>query len=139
MFGDTIKKRARLKSFTLNNMAFKIWEWKEKSELTGKLTAKLSNIPPYGKKIYGFELDNGEIWYSWGTSILVGQLAPLPFLARVHIKYLGKGFEKPEDKHEKILFDVKVLSLPARTRSAEARAKEAKLPSSNMKKAKKGK
>lgn len=101
-------------------MAFKVWDWKTKTTLTGKLTAKLNKIPPWGKKVYGFELENGEVWHIWGTAVLVGELAPLPFLTKVKITYLGKGRQSPDDKYDKLLFDVVVIELPNRTKKAAA-------------------
>lgn len=101
-------------------MSFVIWDWKTNPVLKGKLRFKLNNIPPYGKKLYGFELDNGEVRYAWGTMILVGLLAPLPFLTDLKVTYLGKGFEKPGDAHEKLLFELQVLKLPSRTKKGDA-------------------
>lgn len=94
-------------------MAFKFWLWEENgTELSGKLTAKLNNIPPWGKRVYGIETKKGELWYIWGTSVLVGKLAPLPFLTEVSIRFLGKGRDSPKDKFDKKLFEVKVINMP---------------------------
>ena len=106
-------------------MAFVIWDWKkpENKVLTGKLTAKLNNMPPFGKKFYGFELDSGEIFYCWGTSILVGLLAPLPFMTKIKLTFLGKGRAAPKDKFDKLLFEMEILSLPAETRKKKPKEK----------------
>lgn len=100
-------------------MAFNIWDWKKKPEITGKLTAKLSNIPPYGKRLYGVELDSGEVWYFWGTYVLVGILAPLPFMTKIRLRCLGKGRAAPEDKYEKILFEHTILALPTEKKKSK--------------------
>jgi hypothetical protein len=92
-------------------MAFAIWDWKKNPELIGKLVSKLNNIPPYGKRMYGFELEDGQQWYSWGYYTLVGKIAPLPFLTRLKIRCLGKGRERPQDVHDKLLFDVEILEM----------------------------
>ncbi|MFI5205319.1 MAG: hypothetical protein ACHQVK_00075 [Candidatus Paceibacterales bacterium] len=106
-------------------MAFKVWDWKESGRdiLVGKLTAKLTKVPPWNKRVYGFELDNGEVWHIWGTTVLVGLLATLGFMTKVRIKYLGKGIENENDKFPKLLFDMDILELPTRTRKAERIAK----------------
>lgn len=108
-------------------MAFKMWEWEIGKTLTGKLVGKLSDIGPWKKRIYGIETESGEVFYIWGTSILVGKLAPLQFLTKVSIKFIGKGFDKPDDKHEKMLYDVVILELPSRV--IEKKPKKKKLPS----------
>ena len=130
-------------------MAFKVWDWKKNGPtLTGKLTAKLRDMPPFRKWVFGFEFDNGDIWHIWGTTVLVGKLIGLNFLTKVKITYLGKGKESPEDKYDKFLFDVVILELPNRTRAAarldkalgELVPKKARKNSqSNIKKPSKGK
>jgi hypothetical protein len=95
-------------------MAFKMWEWDKDKPLTGKLVAKLKDLGPWKKRMYGIETESGEVFYFWGTSILVGKIAPLNFLTKVRIKFIGKGFEAPEDAHPKMLYDFEVLELPTR-------------------------
>ena len=91
---------------------FNIWDWKKKPpEIKGILVFKKSNMPPWGKKMYGIELENGEVWYLWGTRNLVSELAPLPFQTKVKIRWLGLGFDKPDDKFKSVMFDVQVIEL----------------------------
>lgn len=115
-------------------MAFKMWKWEVGGILTGKLVGKLSDIGPWKKRMYGIELETGEIFYIWGTTVLVGKLAPLNFLTKVRIKFIGKGFDKPGDKHEKMLYDVDVLELPTRKNKGTGQGKKAKLPNMPTKK-----
>jgi len=107
-------------------MAFQIWKWQEPNRdiLKGKLVAKLNNMPPYGKKLYGVELDNGEVWYVWGTTVLVGMLAPIPFLSKIKLRFLGKGMEKPDDNFPKMLFELEVLDVGRKTKKSVALEKK---------------
>lgn len=91
--------------------------------LSGKLVTKLSHIPPYGKKLYGIEQDDGTLWHIWGTTQLVGYLAPVPFMAKVRLRYLGKGFESPSDKFEKKLFEFTLIELPDTSKKLDKRKK----------------
>jgi hypothetical protein len=103
-------------------MAFAIWDWDKKPQVSAKLTAKLNNLPPWGKRLYGFELDNGEVWYTWGYFEIVKYLAPLPFLTKFDLRYLGKG-EGIKGKKFMRLFEFRLISLPDKTKKLRRKIK----------------
>lgn len=92
-------------------MAFTLWDFKKKKTITGKLTAKLSNVPPFGKKVYGITTKDDQQFHVWGSYQVVGHLAPLPFGTDLSLTYLGKGEVVP-GKPEQHMYDCKVLGLP---------------------------
>ncbi len=92
-------------------MAFTIWDFKKKRTITGKLTAKLSNIPPFGKRVYGITIKDGTQFHVWGSYQVVGHLAPLPFGTELALTYLGKGEVVP-GKPEQHMYECKVLNIP---------------------------
>lgn len=114
-------------------MAFNIWDFEKKGDIKGKLIAKIPNLPPFGKSIYGIEMDNGETWYIWSSYVLVGKIATLPFMTTIKIRYLGKGREKESDKHDKKLFDVTISDLPKENKKRNYKGAET-IKKTNIKK-----
>lgn len=105
-------------------MAFIIWDFRKNKTIQGELVAKLSNIPPYGKKVYGIKIKDGTQWHVWGSYQVVGHLAMLPFGTVLSLTYRGKGEVTP-GKPEQHLYDCKIIELPKGAKMPERWVKKA--------------
>lgn len=108
-------------------MAYNFWDWDKRPIIKkAKLVYKGGPLPPHYKKIYGFELPNGEVWYTWGFYQVVGFMAALPFLAEFKARFLGKGpsDDRPDSQPNTRHFEFTILSLPEKSKRAEKLSKK---------------
>jgi hypothetical protein len=103
-------------------MAFNIWEWDKKPILIGKLTGKVNHVPPWGRRVYAIEMDDGNTAHTWGYAGLHRELAFMPFLTRIKISYLGKAEGK--SGHIEHQFDIEVLDLAKGLRKKKTAPKD---------------
>jgi hypothetical protein len=82
-----------------------MWNWEDEPELVGKFNKVQENIGENNSTLYTFELENGDLVKTWGSTVLDLRLQMVPMDTAVKIVFNGKK-KNPKNGREYKDFDV---------------------------------